>query len=78
LPCASVGGRLEEDRQMRLLLGLIVIAYLIGVGVALAPIIRDKWNTATASEFTTSVAGQLPYAFGWPVRAYYRLREQTG
>jgi hypothetical protein len=63
---------------MRLLLALIIVAYLVGVGVALAPTIRDKWNTVTASEFATSVIDQLPHAFGWPVRAYYRMRDQTG
>jgi hypothetical protein len=59
---------------MRLFLTLIVVAYLIGVGVALAPTIRDKWNTVTASEFSTTVLSQLPYAFAWPARAYYRAR----
>jgi hypothetical protein len=59
---------------MRLLLGLIIIAYLIGVGVVLAPTVREKWNTATTRDFATSVASELPHAFAWPVRAYYTVR----
>jgi hypothetical protein len=63
---------------MRLLLALIVIAYLVGVGVALAPTMREKWTTATASDFAASVASELPYAFAWPRRAYDRLMQQPG
>ncbi len=31
---------------MRTLIGLLVIIYLVGVGVALAPTIKANWNTA--------------------------------
>ena len=63
---------------MRLFLALIVICYLIGVGVVLAPTVREKWNTATAGEFTSSLVAELPHAFAWPVRVYDRLRGQSG
>jgi hypothetical protein len=59
---------------MRFFLSLIVIAYLIAAGVALAPTVREKWNTATAGDFAASVANELPGAFAWPLRAYYRVR----
>jgi hypothetical protein len=58
---------------MRLFIGLIVIVYLVGVGVVLAPTISGKWNSATASELTASVAQALPDALAWPVRAYHSV-----
>ena len=44
------------ERSMRLLIALLVIIYLVGVGVALAPTIKDKWGSASASDLATSVA----------------------
>jgi hypothetical protein len=35
---------------MRGLIALIVVVYLVGVGVALAPTVQSKWNTASAAE----------------------------
>jgi len=53
-----------------------VIVYLIGVGVALAPTIRAKWNTATASDLAAGVAQELPKAAAWPARAYHSIAER--
>jgi hypothetical protein len=53
---------------MRLLLSLLIIIYLVGVGVVLSPIVRDNWNSETASAFADSVGEALPNAFAWPVR----------
>jgi hypothetical protein len=36
---------------MRLLISLLVIAYLVGIGVTLAPTIKANWNTVPASQF---------------------------
>ena len=36
---------------MRLLLALIIIIYLVGVGVFLAPTVRSTWNSEPASGF---------------------------
>ena len=58
---------------MRLFIALIVIIYLVGVGVGLSPTVRDKWNTATAADFTAAVAQQLPFALAWPVRAFHNI-----
>lgn len=58
---------------MRLILAVLVIIYLVGVGVALAPTIRDRWNVATASDLTASVARELPSALTWPARAYRNI-----
>jgi hypothetical protein len=59
-----------ENESMRVVIALIVIVYLVGVGVALSPTIRDKWNSASASELAKSIAQALPEASEWPVRAY--------
>jgi hypothetical protein len=55
---------------MRVLIALIVIIYLVGVGVALAPIIQAKWNGASAADFAASVMQELPNAMAWPARAF--------
>jgi len=41
---------------MRALIALVVVIYLVGVGVALSPTIQAQWNSASASQLTTSVA----------------------
>jgi hypothetical protein len=51
---------------LRGLIALIVIVYLVGIGVALAPTIQANWSTATAAEFTSRVGRDLPYALAWP------------
>jgi len=55
---------------MRLLVALLVIVYIVGIGVVLAPTIQTKWSSAPASNFATSVAQALPDAAAWPVRAF--------
>jgi hypothetical protein len=52
---------------------LIVIVYLVGVGVVLAPTVSGKWNTVTASELSASVIQELPAALEWPASVYRRL-----
>ena len=47
---------------MRLLIAFLVIVYLVGVGVELSPTVRDKWNTAPASELVASIGQALPAA----------------
>ena len=63
-----------DDAKMRLLLALIVIIYLVGVGVILAPTVRSTWNSEPASAFAESVAQALPDALAWPVRAARNVR----
>lgn len=53
---------------MRLLISLILIIYLVGVGVVLAPVVQSSWNSETASAFFDSVGQALPNALAWPVR----------
>jgi hypothetical protein len=64
-----------ENRSMRALIGLTVITYLVGVGVALSPTIGTKWNGASASDLVASVAQALPNAAAWPARAYRSMTE---
>jgi hypothetical protein len=61
--------------QMRLLIALIVIIYLIGVGVVLSPSVRSTWNSEPASVLADRVVQALPDALAWPVRA---VRVYTG
>jgi hypothetical protein len=65
-----------EDDSMRLLITLLVIAYLVGVGVALAPTIKANWSTAPTSQFVESVATELPTALAWPAAAYRSITEK--
>jgi hypothetical protein len=60
---------------MRTFIALLVIVYLVGVGVVLAPTISGKWNTATAADLSGSVWAELPPALAWPVTVYHRLMD---
>jgi hypothetical protein len=55
---------------MRLFLALLVIIYLVGVGVTLAPTIRAKWSNSTASDLAASAVQELPVALAWPATVY--------
>ena len=55
---------------MRALIALILIVYLVGVGVALSPTVRAKWEAAPASELAASVAQALPDALAWPAKLF--------
>ena len=58
---------------MRAFIALVVIVYLIGVGVAIAPTIQGKWSSATAAELTSSVGQSLPGALAWPMTVYHNM-----
>jgi hypothetical protein len=58
---------------MRTLIALLVIVYLVGVGVVLAPTISTKWNTATSADLFGSVWLELPRALAWPGGMYHRI-----
>jgi hypothetical protein len=49
---------------MRSLLAVILIIYLIGVGIILAPTIPST----PASNLPASIGQQVPYALAWPAR----------
>jgi hypothetical protein len=62
---------------MRTLIALLLIVYLVGVGVVLAPIIKAKWNTGSTSQFVASLATEMPTALAWPA-AIYRSAADRG
>ena len=64
-----------EGNSMRSLLSLIIIIYLIGIGVMLAPTFRTSWTTVPASQLAASVVQELPNAVAWPVAVYHRLAD---
>ena len=59
------------------ILSLLVIVYLIGIGVVLAPTIQAQWNAGTASEFSGRILQELPAAARWPVTLYHRLMDRS-
>ena len=61
---------------MRALIALIVIVYLVGDGVALAPTIEAKRSSATAAEFAGSVGQALPGVLAWPARVYHGMADR--
>jgi hypothetical protein len=61
---------------MRALIALLVVVYLVGVGVVLAPTVNAKWNTGSTSQFVASVATEMPTALAWPAAVYRNTTER--
>ena len=61
---------------MNMLISLVLIVYLVGVGVALSPVIEDKWSASSAQDLTGSVVRALPDALTWPVNLYHRVTDR--
>jgi hypothetical protein len=68
----------SEENQMRLLIALLLIAYLVGIGVTLAPTIKTNWSSAPVSQFVESIVEELPRALSWPATAYRGIAETPG
>ncbi|MBV8450132.1 MAG: hypothetical protein JO094_15190 [Hyphomicrobiales bacterium] len=62
---------------MRLLIALLIIIYLVGVGVELAPTIQTKWNSASAADLVASIIQDLPDAMAWPARLARRMSDHS-
>jgi hypothetical protein len=60
----------RENTAMRALIATILIVYLVGVGIALAPAVRTNWNNVPASELASTVGRSWPDALASPARAY--------
>jgi len=58
---------------MRALIGLLLVVYLVGVGVVLAPALQADWGAVPAAAFAPSLAKNLPQALAWPEAAYRKL-----
>jgi hypothetical protein len=63
--------------MMGRLVSLLVLVWIIGIAVELAPRAQAGWDTETASELVAGMVDQLPYAAAWPVRAVETLRAQA-
>lgn len=59
------------------ILTLLVIVYLVGIGVVLAPTVQGGWNTGTASQFFGSILQKLPVAAAWPVTLYHHMMDRS-
>jgi hypothetical protein len=70
---ALAGYLTTGQTNMRALLALIVIIYLVGVGVVLSPVVRHAWDTEPASVVAGDIGQALPDALAWPVRAAHAV-----
>lgn len=68
---AVIGPAGLEYTDMRLILALIIIIYLVGVGVVLSPLVRSTWNSEPASALADHIIQALPDALAWPARAVH-------
>ncbi|MGJ4857770.1 hypothetical protein AB4037_08335 [Labrys sp. KB_33_2] len=66
-----------RELTMRSILSLLVIVYLIGVGVELAPVVQGQWSSGSASDFASSIARALPDALTWPAKVYRSLTDKA-
>jgi hypothetical protein len=60
---------------MRTFIVLVVIVYLVGIGVALAPTVRQGWTTDIASDLFGKVVQAAPQALVWPVVLYHQMMD---
>ncbi|MDT3381481.1 hypothetical protein RNI52_29415 [Labrys neptuniae] len=65
------------ELTMRAILSLLIIVYLIGVGVQLAPVVQGQWSSGSASDFASSIARALPDALTWPAKVYRGLTDKA-
>ena len=55
---------------MRVVIATLLIVYLIGVGVDLAPAIWSGWSSGNGAIMLGNMTRTLPDALAWPVSAY--------
>jgi hypothetical protein len=60
---------------MRSALAVLVIVYLVGVGVELAPTFSSA-SSSSVSVLFASVMRELPNALEWPARVYHRFKDE--
>jgi hypothetical protein len=59
------------------LISLLLLVYVIGIGVQLAPTVQESWDRETAEQVFARVMDELPRAAAWPVRAFDSIRGRT-
>ncbi len=69
------GVAITGEFTMRGILSLLIVIYLIGVGVELAPVVQGQWSSGSASDFASSIARALPDALAWPVKVWRSLTQ---
>ncbi len=55
---------------MRVVIAILLIIYVIGVGVELAPSVWSGWSTGNGSLMLGAITRALPEALAWPVLVY--------
>jgi hypothetical protein len=63
------------EGEMRRLMSVFGMVYLIGIAVQIWPLVETQWDTVPASRLVASVADRLPTAVTWPIRAWDRTRD---
>jgi len=56
------------------LIWVLLIVYVIGIGVQLAPTVRDAWDTVPSSQLVSRVVSELPTAAAWPMPSTWEPR----
>jgi hypothetical protein len=59
------------------LISLLLLVYVIGIGVQLAPTVQGSWDKETAEQVFARVMDELPHAAAWPVRTFDSIRGKT-
>ena len=59
------------------LISLLLLVYVIGIGVLLAPTVQENWDRETAEQVFARVMDELPRAAAWPVRVFDSIRGKT-
>jgi hypothetical protein len=67
---ASIFGSILRRRAVRVVIAILLIVYLIGVGVELAPSVWSGWSTGNSSLMLGAITRRLPEALAWPVLFY--------
>jgi hypothetical protein len=60
----------SQECAVRVIIATLLIVYLIGVGVELAPSVWSGWSTGNGSRMVNNMIGALPDALAWPASAY--------
>ncbi len=61
---------------MRTFIEILLVFYLAGVGVVLAPTLKASWSNGSASRCVGNAATELQRAFSWPAIVYRNIAEK--
>jgi hypothetical protein len=63
---------------MRAFIEILLIFYLAGVGVELAPALKASWDNGSAARCVGGAATELQRAFSWPATVYRNIAAKPG